>query len=58
MCEDRGAKFYCPENEFLVDNAAMIAWLGIVEHKAGLNDKVEDCGINPYERTDDVDVFW
>ena len=30
MCKERGAKFYCPENQFLVDNPAMITWLGIL----------------------------
>ena len=29
MCKERGAKMYVPKNEFLVDNAAMIAWTGI-----------------------------
>jgi len=28
MCKERGAKFFCPERSLLVDNAAMIAFLG------------------------------
>jgi N6-L-threonylcarbamoyladenine synthase len=28
MCKERGAKFFCPERPLLVDNAAMIAFLG------------------------------
>jgi glycoprotease/Kae1 family metallohydrolase len=28
MCRERGAKFFVPENQFLVDNAGMIAFLG------------------------------
>jgi len=28
MCEERGCKFFVPENQFLVDNAGMIAYLG------------------------------
>jgi tRNA A37 threonylcarbamoyltransferase TsaD len=28
MCEERGAQFYCPAKEFLVDNGAMIAYTG------------------------------
>ncbi|VVB78422.1 tRNA N6-adenosine threonylcarbamoyltransferase [uncultured archaeon] len=28
MCEERGCKFFVPEREYLVDNAAMIAYLG------------------------------
>jgi len=33
MCKERNAEFFVPENEFLVDNAAMIAWLGILKYK-------------------------
>jgi N6-L-threonylcarbamoyladenine synthase len=58
MCEERGCKFYCPENQFLVDNAAMIAWTGKVMFEAGVTHTVEDISINPYERTDDVIVSW
>jgi len=28
MCSERGAKFFCPEKSLLVDNGAMIAYLG------------------------------
>jgi len=58
MCEARGAKSYCPENQFLVDNAAMIAWTGLLQHS--LTDKlsVEDYQINPYERTDQVEINY
>lgn len=28
MCEERGCRFFVPENQYLVDNAAMIAYLG------------------------------
>ncbi len=59
MCEDRGAKFYCPDNQFLVDNPAMIAWTGMVMYKKGnVSVSVEKAGVNPYERTDDVKVTW
>lgn len=58
MCDERNAKFYCPENQFLVDNGAMIAWLGIIMNKAGLKTDVEKSEIRPYERTDDVSVSW
>jgi N6-L-threonylcarbamoyladenine synthase len=56
MCEERGAKLFCPERQFLVDNAAMIAWLGILMHKSGIKQKEID--FNPSERTDDVEVKW
>ncbi|MBI4439998.1 bifunctional N(6)-L-threonylcarbamoyladenine synthase/serine/threonine protein kinase [Candidatus Woesearchaeota archaeon] len=58
MCGDRNAKCYIPENEFLVDNGAMIAWLGILKFKSSGPQKIEECIIKPYERTDDVDVTW
>jgi N6-L-threonylcarbamoyladenine synthase len=58
MCREYGAKCFIPSNELLVDNAAMIAWTGILMHNAGAITKTENSTINPYERTDDVDVVW
>lgn len=56
MCKARGAKCYVLENQFNVDNAAMIGWLGYLEYSTGVRTKNSD--INPYERTDDVSVIW
>ncbi len=58
MCEERGAKFFCPANEFLVDNAGMIAFTGEIMFNAGIKEKVDKVDIKPRERTDDVDVKW
>lgn len=59
MCEERGAKCFIPDKQFLVDNAAMIAWTGCLMHtKGGISARPEEASINPYERTDDVDVTW
>lgn len=58
MCEERGAQFFVPEKEFLVDNGAMIAWRGWVEYKAGKRKKIEETMILPYWRTDQVAVDW
>jgi len=58
MCKDRGAKCFILENQFNVDNGAMIAWQGILEHKAGKNTKVEEAVIDPYQRTDEVEINW
>jgi len=58
MCKERGAKFFCPPNTVLVDNAAMIAWLGVLSFKSGIQVKPENADINPSERTDDVKVSW
>lgn len=58
MCKERNAECFIPENQFLVDNAGMISWLGIIEHKAGIKQDIDSIDINPYERTDDVEVGW
>jgi len=61
MCEERGAKFFVPSNEFLQDNAAMIAFLGEIMFKKGIFVKgknIEKLDIKPRERTDDVVVRW
>jgi len=61
MCEERGCKFFVPENQFLVDNAGMIAFTGEILFKKGIfvpANKVKDLDILPRERTDDVLVKW
>ena len=58
MCKERDAKFFCPSSNFLVDNAAMIAWTGILMYKAGQKLSIEKADIKPYERTDDVEIKW
>jgi len=58
MCRERKAKCFVPERQFLIDNAAMIAWLGVLEHKAGIRKDINKWDIDPYERTDDVEVKW
>ncbi|MFQ5531982.1 MAG: KEOPS complex N(6)-L-threonylcarbamoyladenine synthase Kae1 [Candidatus Nanoarchaeia archaeon] len=61
MCEERGASFFVPENSLLVDNGAMIAFLGEKMFNKGIKfshknlDKVD---IHPRERTDDISVRW
>jgi len=57
MCKERNAECFIPENEFLVDNAAMIAWQGILERTKATR-KIKDIDIKPYERTDDIKVTW
>ncbi len=56
MCEERGAKYFCPENQFLIDNGGMIAFLGLIEYKAGV--KTNNDAILPHWRTDQVEVTW
>ena len=57
MCDERDAKFYCPENQVLVDNGAMIAWQGMIE-KSKASKELDKIDILPRWRTDDVVVDW
>ncbi len=61
MCEERGAKFFCPENDLLQDNGAMIAYLGEIMFKSGIKiqpGEMEKLDIKPRQRTDEVNVTW
>lgn len=58
MCEARGASYHCPPRPVLVDNGAMIAWLGHLALHAGYATELEDSGVRPYERTDHVEAVW
>jgi len=58
MCKERGAKAFFLENQYNVDNGAMIAWQGILEYDAGNRTKIREADIKPYLRTDDIDVNW
>ena len=57
MCKERKAKFYAVPIKYSGDHAAMIAWQGILEYKAGRKpDKNLD--INPVWRIDQVKTIW
>jgi len=59
MCKDRGVKFFCPDRGLLVDNAAMIGYLGLKMFKAGLGTRDYDkIDIAPRKRTDEVEGLW
>ncbi|MBU4069605.1 MAG: tRNA (adenosine(37)-N6)-threonylcarbamoyltransferase complex transferase subunit TsaD [Nanoarchaeota archaeon] len=61
MCKERGAKLFVPENEFLTDNGAMIAFLGEIMFNSGINfsyKELDKIDIKPRQRTDDVGVSW
>jgi N6-L-threonylcarbamoyladenine synthase len=58
MCAERGAECYTLKNEFNVDNGAMIAWLGLLQHQAGQKMSIKEADIKPYLRTDDIETFW
>ena len=58
MCEDRGAQFYVPEQKYLGDNGAMIAYTGKLMLESGLSLPIESSQIKPSFRSDDVEVTW
>lgn len=61
MCEERGAKYFCPDRSLLVDNGAMIAYLGEIMFNSGISfsgESAEKLDIKPRERTDEVKVRW
>ncbi|HHT75056.1 MAG TPA: bifunctional N(6)-L-threonylcarbamoyladenine synthase/serine/threonine protein kinase [Methanomassiliicoccaceae archaeon] len=58
MAEERGARMYVPEPKLCVDNGAMIAWTGLVMHRAGVRMSVSDTKVDQRFRTDEVEVLW
>jgi len=59
MCEERGVQFFCPDKNLLVDNAAMIGYLGLKMFKVGIFERdLKKVDIAPRQRTDDVEVLW
>jgi N6-L-threonylcarbamoyladenine synthase len=61
MCEERGCKFFVPPNSLLVDNGAMIAYLGEIMFEKKIKvfgKKIDELDILPRQRTDDVIVTW
>jgi N6-L-threonylcarbamoyladenine synthase len=61
MCKERKAKFFVPDKSLLVDNGAMIAFLGEIMFKAGIKfsgKKAEELDIKPRQRTDEVEIIW
>jgi tRNA A37 threonylcarbamoyltransferase TsaD len=58
MCEERGAKFFCPERSLLADNATMIAYTGEIMFNSGIKMSPDKVDIASRERTDDVLVSW
>ena len=58
LAKERGIKCFILDNEYNVDNAAMIALTGGLMLKSGVSTSIEDSTIKPYERTDEVVVSW
>ncbi len=58
MCRSRGAEFHAPPLEYLGDNGAMIAVAGWMAYSSGDSVAVEDSGVLPDWRPEDVEVSW
>lgn len=58
MCGDRGARFFVPEQKYLGDNGAMIAYTGRLMLESGDSLPVSCSQINPAYRSDQVEVTW
>jgi tRNA A37 threonylcarbamoyltransferase TsaD len=58
MCDQRGAEFHVPPDEFCMDNGAMIAEQGRLELEAGRTTPIESSGKRPDWRPDEVEVEW
>jgi len=58
MCEERGAQFFVPDQKYLGDNGAMIAYTGKLMLEKGLSLPIESSQIIPSFRSDEVEVTW
>ncbi len=61
MCKERGAKFFCPENNLLQDNGSMIAYTGELLFKNGNFvpfKNIKNLDIAPRQRTDEVEIKY
>ena len=59
MCGERNAKFFVCPAEVAGDNAAMIAWNGLISAKSGQKRlKPEDADFNSRWRTDETEITW
>ena len=62
MCRERNAKFYFVPLKYSGDNAAMIAWAGILQYKSNKeyynNLNLDEIDFNPNWRIEEVEVTW
>ncbi len=58
MASDRGAKMFVPPGDLCIDNGAMIAWTGLLMHRAGVRMGLEETLVDQRYRTDEVQVLW
>lgn len=58
MADDRGARMFVPPGDLCIDNGAMIAWTGLLMHRAGIRMALKDTQVDQRFRTDEVAVSW
>jgi len=62
MCKERKAKFFYVPIKYSGDQAAMIAWTGLLQYKSNKkyynNLKLQGIDINPHWRAEQVNVTW
>ena len=46
------------DHRYCIDNGAMIAWAGLLQHRAGVVNTVEECFVTQRYRTDQVTCVW
>jgi len=59
MCDERNAKFFVCPSDVAGDNAAMIAWNGLIAAKSGQKkQKPEKADFDSHWRTDETEITW
>jgi N6-L-threonylcarbamoyladenine synthase/protein kinase Bud32 len=58
MAAEHRARFFVPPMELCQDNGAMIAWTGLLMHRNGVRQRLDQTQVRQRYRTDEVDVVW
>lgn len=58
MADERDGRMFVPAPALCVDNGAMIAWTGVLMHRAGISMTIEDTKVDQNMRTDGADAPW
>ncbi|WP_393971048.1 bifunctional N(6)-L-threonylcarbamoyladenine synthase/serine/threonine protein kinase [Oxyplasma meridianum] len=58
MAKEAGMSAYLTDERYCMDNGAMIAQAGLLMYEKGMREKIENTGINPRFRIDEVEAPW
>lgn len=58
MTKERKDRFYAVPHKYATDNAAMIAWTGLLTFQSGITTPIENSFVKPKWRIDEVTVPW